>query len=233
MGPYDLGGYLGSMAPGDFMVPDTTQRLPLGTKITFVDPYYGLQEMVYAQAAAAQECGSVVFFATGWQATDIPNTANMGRPVAVAKANMASGAYGWYITAGTTPWSATASVAAGTAFGITGAGQVGANTAGKQILGAVVQIAGTGTFTKTGTTNVAALTKRRLQLPNVDGLFVGLAVSGTGIAGGSTIAAIDSSGNFATLSADMTAAGTVTITFTYTNYLVVYAQEAFTQGAIT
>lgn len=233
MGPADLTGILGTQLPGDYIVPDTTQRLPLGTMTTFQDPYYGLQEMVYAQAAAAQECGSVVYFATGWQATDIPNTANLGRPVAVAKAAMASGTYGWYITKGVAPWSATASVAAGTAFGITGAGQVGANTAGKQILGAVVQIAGTGTFTKVGTTNTGAQTKRRLQLPNVDGLFVGLAVSGTGIAGGSTISAIDPSGNFVTLSADMTAAGTVTITFTYTNFLVVYSQDPFTQGAIT
>lgn len=232
MGPADLSGILGSMAPGDFMVPDTVQRMPLGTKTTFLDPYYGLQEMVYAQAAAAQEPGSIVYFATGYQATDIPNSAGLGRPVLVAKANMASGSYGWYISDGVCPVSAQASVAVGAAPGITAAGQLGAIAAGKQLNGFTVQIASTGTFTKQGTTNVAALTKRRLQLSNIDGIIVGLAVSGTGIAGGSTVAAIDPSGNFITLSADMTGSATVTVTFTYTGFVVCYIQGPFAQGQI-
>lgn len=229
-GPVDLRGILG-LQPADIAyVPDTTQRFPLGYVTDFNDPYYGWQKMIYAQAAAAQETGSLVFFTNAWVATDIPNTANTGLSIGVAKTAMAINTYGWYILSGQAPWSATASVAAGVAFGITAAGQVGANTAGKQILGARVNIAGTGTFTRTVQTFSGST---RFVTSSCDGLFIGLAISGTGIAGSSTIATIDPSSNTFTTNNAATANGTVTATYTYTNFLIVYANSPFVQGAIT
>lgn len=228
--PLALPGILGHQAAGDLMVPDTTAKVTLGTVMDFLDPYYGLQRMVYGKAAAAQETGSLVYFDNNWTATDIPNTANLGYPIAVAKANMAANSYGWYITQGLAPWSATASVAAGTAFGITGAGQVGANSAGKQILGARIAVAGTGTFTRTITTSNGSTT---MKATSTDGFFVGLAISGTGVAASSTIASIDPDGVTFTTNNAATASGTVTGTLTYTNFLLVYANNPFGQGAIT
>lgn len=228
--PAALSGILGHQAAGDMMIPDTTQKVALGTVIDFMDPYYGFQRLVYAKAAAAQETGSLVYFDNSWVATDIANTANLGHPIAVAKAAMGANTYGWYVTEGLAPWSASASVAAGVAFGITAAGQCGANSAGKQILGARVAVASTGTFTRTITTSSGSTTMRATS---TDGFFVGLAISGTGVAASSTIATIDSDGVTFTTNNAATATGTVTGTLTYTGFLLVYTNGAFGQGAIT
>lgn len=230
-GAYPLDGVLGLQTPDISFVPDTTQRFPLGFEITFQDPFYGLQKMVYAKAAAIQETGSICVVATDWLMGDVPNSAGLGKPVYIAKTAMAANTFGWYIVAGQAPWSAQASVAAGVAFGITAAGQMGAIAAGKQINGASVQVASTGTITKAAVTNVGAQTKRRLQVSNTDGLYIGIAASGTGIAA-STVTAIDPSGNFVILSADMTAVGTITATFTHTGFCIVSANYPFAQGQI-
>lgn len=228
--PSSIPGVLGTQAAGDLMIPDTTQKVALGTSMNFLDPYYGLQTLTYGKAAAIQETGSLTYFDNAWTATDIPNTANLGYPIAVAKAAMAANSYGWYVVAGLAPWSASASVAAGTAFGITGAGTCGANTAGKQILGARIAVASTGTFTRSVTTRTGSTTMRATSTA---GMFVGLAISGTGIAGGSTIATIDPDEVTFTTNNAATGTATVTATLTYTGFLLVYANGAFGQGAIT
>lgn len=227
-----LTGVIGSQSPNDFWVPSTTQNHPLGYTMRAYDPYFGWGDFVYAKAAAAQETGSLVYFTNAYVATDIPNTANTGFPIAVAKSTMAQDTFGWYQTAGMAPWSASASVAAAAAFGVTAAGQVGANTAGKQILGARVVGASTLTITKVGQTRLGPNAKT-IFLPNVDGLFVGLAVSGTGVGASAKIASIDPGGNYIVVDVDSTAAGTVTVTFTYTGFLQVMFNAAHVQGAIT
>jgi hypothetical protein len=228
-----LNGLVGAQPPSDIWVPTTTQNFPLGYTMSGYDAYFGWGEFVYAKAAAAQEVGSLVYFTNAYVATDIPNTANTGFPVAVAKAEMAADSYGWYQTSGMAPWSATASIAAGAALGVTGAGTVGANTAGKQILGARVVGAGTLAITKTGTTSLGPAGIRTITLPNVDGLFVGMAVSGTGVGAAAVIDSINPGGNSIVVTVDSTAAGTVTVTFTYTNFLQVMFNAPFVQGAIT
>lgn len=227
--PAALSGILGHQAAGAMVIPDTTQKVALGTVIDFQDPYYGHQRMIYAKAVAAQETGSLVYIDNSWNATDIPNTANLGLPIAVAKTAMVQDSYGWYITAGLAPWSAAASVAAGAAFGIGGAGQCGTLANGKQVLGARIAVASTGTFTQTITTSNGSNT---MKATSTDGFFVGLAISGTGVAASSTVASIDADGVTFTTNNNATASGTVTGTLTYTGFLLVYANAPFGQGQV-
>jgi hypothetical protein len=220
---------VGNQQPIDVQIPDTTQRFPLGMQQDMVDEFYGWGAFVYGKAVQACGVGRLCFMDSVWGATDIPNTANTGFPIYIARANMAINTFGWFQFAGQMPMLATASVAAGVAIGITAAGSVGANTAGKQVLNARVVRAGTATIViaNVGTVNGSPL----LQMPNIGGLFVGLTASGTGISG--TISAMDPNQNRIQLSANASATGNITATFTYTNFLGVQSTGAFVQGAIT
>src|SRR5574343_241490 len=90
-----------------------------------------------------------------------------------------------------TPVNCSANVAADTTFGITAAGQAGANSAGKQILNGRVMAPATTTVAKAN--SVAANASNMLQVTNSDGWFVGVYLSGTGIAAGTTVTSIDPS----------------------------------------
>jgi hypothetical protein len=71
-----------------------------------------------------------------------PNTANLGKLVAVCMSEQGSvgavnaltvGQFGWFMLSGNTPINGTATVAVGVNVGITAAGQIGAFAAGKQV----------------------------------------------------------------------------------------------------
>lgn len=225
-----IAGTVGVQPFNTLFIPDTTQRWPLGMVNDAVDPYFGYGRFVYAKAVAAQTPGSMVFIDNTFIATIMPSTANLGRNVYFAAQNFAINTFGWYQFEGMLPASASASVATGVAAGIGTAGNLGANSAGKQVLNIMVQQASAFTITKTNAQTTNGLPQ--IGVSNVDGLFVGLALSGTGIAAG-TIASIDPSGRFITSTANSTATGSVTMTGTYTNFLLVTVNGAFTQGAIT
>lgn len=210
--------------------PTATQEFVLGKHMWADDPYLGGGLFVYGKAAAALTTGACVTpGVTFWNFDKVPNTANQGFPLYFARQEFDSGDYGWFQCVGIVPAMVGTGVAAGAAIGITAAGVLGTNAAGKQVLGAKVLVAATGTITKTGTTMVGTI----LQLPNVDGLWVGQAVSGTGVAASSTITAIDANQRTVTLNNAMTAVGTVTITFTYTGFNLLLINSPFAQGAIT
>jgi hypothetical protein len=222
---------LGLQNPTDIFVPDTTQRWPLGQRMHFVDAaYWGGGDFIYGKAAQASGVGRLVFPALDWAMTDIPNTAGTGLPIYVTKANMPINTFGWFQTSGLAPWLATASVAAGTVFGITAAGSVGAVSSGKQVLGARVLGASTFTLTKSAYTQNGSGV---IKVNNADGLFHNGLVSGTGIPGATRITAIDTSGNQITVGNLSTATGTITMTLTYTTYLLVTFNNPFVQGQIT
>ena len=225
-------------------VPDTTQREAFGSIIQAADPVWGGVELVYARAAGSIRTYGLVTLQSVWDstlntfrldATEVTNTANLGRALAVAQFAMTAGQFGWFFTAGTVPVNCNASVAAGTTFGIAATGQGGANTAGKQVLSGVISIAASQTIVKTNC--FAAGGSTVLQVTNSDAWFVGAYLSGTGIAGGTIVAAIDPSGRFVTLSAATTAAVTGSVTATYNNgtvyYNVAYLNRPSAQGAIT
>jgi len=217
------------------------------------DPIWGPGEFVFAKfGGAIRQFGLCVCTQTLNSTTrayepvmtEAPNTANTGRPVYVCMSDIGtattvSGQYGWFMRAGTTPVNGTASVASGTTVGVTAAGQVGANSAGKQVLNAVSVIAATNTVVRaaagSGNNNLSG--GFTIQTVNVDGFFVGGYVSGTGVGASALITAIDRVNNVLTVNVANSAAVTGNVTQTANNatifYNVVQIDRAFVQGAIT
>ena len=240
--PYGSLSVVGNQQIALFGLPDTTERHQAGLTIYAEDPYWGPVEAIYVRANGSIRQGGLVVLtqtlASGrwrWDATEVPNTANLGRSVYVAMTPMTSGQFGWVSNMGIIPVNCNASVAADTTFGIAAAGQGGANSAGKQILNARIIAAASTTVAKAGC--VANNASTRLNIPNADGWFIGAYLSGTGIAAGTTVTDIDPSGTVCTLSAATTAAVNGTVTATYNNgtvfYNVAHIDRPFAQGAIT
>jgi hypothetical protein len=238
---------LGISPAVNLWAPDTTQRHLTGTIIKGDDAGWwgGGGEFMYVKATAtiAQfACCLIlpVFNSTTnlWEytATEIANTANLGRPVGVAMQDMVDTEYGWLQISGTTPIKSDATVAIATGvFGVVAAGTVGASAAGKQILNAFVCGPATITVAKAGCVNVSGSTL--LNVPNADGWFPGVYLSGTGVGAGARVSSIDVNNRVVTMSAVSTAAIAGTVTATYNNatifYNVVHLNRSFLQGRIT
>jgi len=213
-------------------VVDTTQNHILGAKLFGVDSYWGGATFMYGKAGGTIAQGNLCSWDKDFTVTATANTANTGAPCAVAISPMTTGQYGWFGVAGQFPVSATASVAAGVTFGLTGAGTVGAVTNGKQILSAVSVLASTGTVVKAGCSTITGSAVLRMSVP-ADGWFYGMALSGTGIAGGATIAGISDDLRTVTMSANATATGSVSVTGTYTGFIKASINFPFVQGQVT
>lgn len=223
---------IGNQPVSFFNDPDATQRHTLGRQIDGMDPYWGGATFIYLKAGEAIDMGELNVWDKDFNATNVPNTANTGRPVAAAMYPMASGDYGWFCVDGEVPVAVTASVAAGTTVGLTGAGTVGAVTSGKQILNAVSSLASTGTVAKANTTTVSGSNILRLSIP-ADGWFYGIALSGTGIAASTTVTGISEDGRTVTMNNNATASGSVTVTGTYTGFIKLQMMHPFVQGQVT
>lgn len=240
-----IAGIVGSSPIQNIGQVDSSPRHQPGTVLAAVDAYWGAGEFMYARAG-----GTISIFAAcvltpvydstlgSWRfdATEVPNTANLGRPLAVAMSEMASGEYGWFCLSGIVPIDSGASVAADTTFGITAAGKVGANSAGKQVLNARIVAPATTTVAKANC--VADNASKLLRVTNSEGWFRGLVLSGTGIATGTTITKISPDGREVTLSLDTTARVSGTVTGTYNDasavyYNVAHINRPFAQGAIS
>lgn len=232
---------LGSQPVGNFFIPDSTQRHKLGATITVVDPYYGGQELIYlaVPVSTALKVGHAVTWDINNNIVALPNTANQGVPVALALNAVASDAsnvqYSWFVIEGQTLAWSNASVAAAALIGVVAAGQLGANSAGKEILNVRVAAAATTTVAKANTNTQSGSTL--LRVLNTDGWFVGIALSGTGIAASTTVTAIDPDNRTVTMNNAATATGSVTVTGTRNDatnfYNVVTIDRPFAQGAIT
>jgi len=221
----------------------TTQQMPYGSIVKAYDPIYGAGEFIYLQGVASAVAGSRVTYVPHTGVTTLGDaTANSGLPAAFAMAALIASTFGWFQISGAAIAVNNATAAAGTGK-IAASGAITSSTvAGGQILGGVILVANGTTFTKTVTTRNGST---QLFVPNFDGLFVGLPVSGTGIAASSVIAAgVDGSpaalggtpggGGFVNLNNAMTADGTVTGTFTRTNYSIFGGGGRFAvQGQIT
>lgn len=230
--------FVGPQPFNDWFVPDTTQRLPLGTKVTAVDPFWGHGEFIYLESDAAVLKGSVVVWDQTYKAVLVPNTANQGFPVAVAMNDAADGTYFWAQVAGLAVYKTNATVAADAAIGITAAGILGTNAAGKQILGVRNRVAATGTDTVTAQTTNGSYV---LQTTGYDGFFLGMALSGSGIPASTVVAKLDPDGRTIYMGSAVgtvgdklaTASASITLTGTFTGYGAGILNNPFAQGAIT
>lgn len=228
--------------PQGIQVTDTVQNAPLGTIAQAHDPIHGFGEFIYLQGVASCVAGSLVSFnwsataANNFQATLDPATANLSIPKAFAMGAHVAGTYGWFQIRGAAIAANNGTAAVGNAFA-KATGQIGsAAVAGTQVLNTQIAVANGSTFTKANCRTQNGSTT--VIVPNLDGLFIGVAVSGTGIPGGATVAAGQNgqpfSGNNAiVLSAAATADGSVTLTFTRTNFSVVMTHIPIGQGQIT
>lgn len=233
-----INGYLGVQPFNDWFAPDTVQRLPLGVELEAVDPFWGHGVFLYVKSNDAILKGSVCVWDETMQATLVANTANLGFALGVAMAPMAAGTYGWLQVAGRAVYKTNATVAADAAIGIAAAGILGTNAAGKQVLGCRNRVAATGTKT------VAANTQQNsyvLTTSGYDGLFLGMALSGTGIPASTVVAKLDADGKTVYMGSAIgtvgdklaTASGSITLTGTYTGYGSGVINRPFAQGAVT
>lgn len=233
---------IGSQPIGNFFTPDTTQRHKLGAQVEFVDPYWGGGVAMYLAipTSVAFKVGEVVYWDVGNNAIDIPNTANLGFPIALAMnanaSNASSVQYGWFLVSGQGPALSGASVAAAAQIGITAAGKLGAVSAGKQILNTRVEAAATTTVVKANVQTQSGSPVLRCTNGGTDGWFVGVAVTGTGIPASTTISAVNPD-NSVVMSANATATGSVSVTGTYndgTNFFnVLTINSPLAQGQIS
>ena len=218
---------------------DKTKQFPLGAIVNAVDPYFGYGEFMYVQfpAEAAITIGQVVVISgintTRQSAAVATNAANTGRSIAVCCTPVESQSYiqyGWVQIGGNAVIKAAASVAAGTTFGIdaTTSGSVAANSAGRQVLGAVSIAPSSTTVVKTWKLTNG---KNKAIVADTAGLVPGLALSGTGVSG--TITAIDPDQRTITMSANASASGDNSITATYTCFIIGQLNHPCLQGAIT
>lgn len=223
----------------DWFLPDTTQRHQLGVEITAVDPYWGHGTFLYVVSNDTIIKASVCVWNSVYQSVLVPNTTLQGFPVGVAMAPMTAGKYGWLQIRGRAVYKTGSTVAADAAIGITAAGVIGTNAAGKQIVNCRNVVSATGTVT--GTANTKNGSSVLLFPGGYDGFFLGAALSGTGIPASTVAARMDADGRTIYMGSAIgtvgdklaTADGTVTITGTYTGYGSGMLNSAFAQGAIT
>lgn len=227
--------------------PDATPTFTNGATVDAVDNYFGPGRFIYMQANAAISKFSLCTilpalsgaapFQYVIQAGPVANTANLGLPACVAMQAMTTGQWGWFATSGTVPVWCSASLAAGSKVGIVAAGQGGTLTGGKMVEGAVVVAPATTTVVKANSQSVVG-NLGQVLLQNTDGLFSGVAVSGTGITGGTLVSSFQSDMRTIGLSANATAAVAGSLTFTYNDatnfYNLVYLGDGLSyQGPIT
>jgi hypothetical protein len=205
-----------------------------GTRVRAYDGVYGMAEFVLAYGVASLAIGDVVRFGAGW-ATTRTVAATRGSLGVSMSANTDTAALSWFCIFGQVPGTVATHTVDTPSYLTATAGSVSStDAAGGAIAGMSTTLAASGTVgTKTVNTSTAATnpwgSARMLVVPDTDGLYVGMAVTGTGIAGGSTIVAISQGGvmlgpvgtvptnsqNVVLLSADMTATAAVTGTFAH------------------
>jgi hypothetical protein len=228
--------------------------MPNGVIVPGFDNYWGGVEFQYCYFNSAVPAWTPVTITPAllngkfvFTAAAVANTANQSRPLGVAIATMAALQYGWVAVSGLVPALSTASVAAATPVGITGAGTLGASSAGKEIENAVSILPATTTVVKANATLLAGSPIIQFTGNNtIDGIFIGCALSGTGIPAGAVAQTIDPDGRRITMSAgpgtggatvNATQSGGVSVTATYndgTNYYnILQLNRPFCQGRIT
>lgn len=237
----------------DFSTSDDVQEMALGTIVEAAGTDYsttanvanwGMAELVYvANASVAILPGTLCVVDKNFRvvaSAAAATEANTGKPVFVALTNFAVGSttvqYGWVLRRGVAPVRYGVAATAGRVF----AGAAGVATptaaAGVQILNAQCLIAAASTFTRPGNTQAGS---SRVEFGNVAGMYVGQAISGTGIPASSVISEISADGRGVVIGSavgtpvNATATGQVTVTLTNTGFGICQLDYPFYQGQIT
>ncbi len=237
----------------DFGASDSVQDIALGTIVEAQGTDYdttanvsnwGMAELVYvANASVAILPGTLCVVDKNFRvvaSAAAATEANTGKPVFVALTNFAVGStavqYGWVLRRGVAPIRYSVAATAGRVFAGTAGTATPTAAAGAQILNMQCLTAAAATFTRTGKTQTAS---SRVKFPNVAGMYVGQAISGTGIPGASVISAIDPNGTDVIIGSavgtpvNATASGSVTVTLTNTGFGICQMDYPFYQGQIT
>jgi hypothetical protein len=253
LGANDLGAPTGYRA-ADYTGPGGAPTfMPNGVIVPGYDNYWGGVEFQYCYFqstlgpwAPVTIKPAIVNSRYQFVASAVANTANQARPIGLTVAATATGQWGWVAVSGLIPALCTASVAADATLGITGAGTLGATSAGKEISNMVSVLPATTTVTKTVLVTAGSPVVRCTGNNTIDGLFIGVAVSGTGIPANAVVQTIDPNGFQFTMSTgpgvagsalNATLTGGITLTGTYNDgtnfYNVVQANRPNCQGRIT
>ena len=235
-----ISGVVGTQPFNDWFTPDTVQREPLGMIVMAVDPFWGTGEFIYLKAPndATVIKGSVVTWNELMVSVLLPTAAGQGFQCGVAMAPAPANTYYWAQISGYSIMKSTSDVAADAAVAIAGTGLAGALANGKQIVNARARKANAATKTVTASVpnNSAVITCPA----GYDGIFLGMALSGTGIAASTVAAGLDPDGKRIYLGSVIgtigdkltTAAGSITLTGTFTGYLGVVINRPFAQGQV-
>lgn len=224
------------------LVADSTQRLPTGTLITATDTYWGTGEFIYGYAISAIRQYGICVTANSLQngsyrtqMFEAATTGLSGRPICVAMAALAAGQFGWFCVTGLVPVNGAVQLTPSDNIGATTVGQIGVATAGRQLLNASFAFTSTATSVKAGCTGIAG--QSVINIPNGEGWFSGVYLSGTGIGTGATVVSITPDQKQAVVSVVNSAAVSGNITATYNNGTVFYTgltlNRPFLQGQIT
>ena len=86
----------------DITQTDTTQRVPLGTRVRFFDSVYGEIDCIYLKGVAGTIAGSIVVYDPKLATTTLSVLASRG-PLAVAMSANVALQFGWYAVQGVVP----------------------------------------------------------------------------------------------------------------------------------
>lgn len=228
---------LGPIQPGAVFQCAPTEGIETTTSV----PNWGYAEVMAVVNTSASTFipGKLVQVDKNYAIALNATTANTGAPLAVTLSNFSAGdvtrQIGWVLLAGVVPVTFSVAATAGAAFKGTAGNLTPTPAAGQQVLNATTIIAAAGNFTRTVTTTSGQSFARC----KTNGLYPGIAVSGTGIPASSVVSAIDPGGlgfyigSAVGTAVNATATGAVTGTFTHTGYGIVQMQRPFCQGQIT
>lgn len=202
----------------------TIPMMKPGTIVDAVDDVFGVARFILAYGVASLQIGDVVSIGAGYATTRLA-AAGKGICAVSMAANTDSTALSWFCVMGQVPIrAATMTLGAILYSSATTGSLTSAVTAGQGVTGAHCVLAASGTVTTKTVHTVNG--GYELSVPDLEGLYVGQSVSGTGIAGGSTITDLGLGGTMlgrqasaragkVYLSAAMTATGSVTGTFAH------------------
>lgn len=224
----------------NFFAADDVQKHQIGFRVSTASSDYSTTasvgnalggEAMYVKASTTIPTGSLVVLDKDGVVVVCPTTANTGRPVYVALSSFSATAlFGWVMRAGVCPVTFSVAATAGPVFVGTAGNATPTAAAGKQLLNATTLIAAVGNFTRSARTFNG---RPQIEVADVAGIYPGITVTGTGIPASTTVLSIENGTRTIVLSANATASGQITATFTHTGFGIVHIEQPFVQGQIT